>query len=242
MIKWFKTYVLSLRRDFAILLGVDVLFLLVMELWLRSIPAPYPVFVRIGDLFVTLGVSYIASLIFYFVQVHMPKIKERERLYPSIAKMFNAILCAETDILTLLLGLKMKDMSEEAIKEKAKQVDLYAEAPLIIGALGHEHNANRLEYCIYRVGIIDRNTDMMLNVSAYLDSECMDILMRIQNSETFLVQVRRLFPMFKADGDHKLQYQTPGSYIRLWHFIEEQERYYDRMFSKYFGRNRAVIG
>jgi hypothetical protein len=50
-----------------------------MELWLRNIPAPYPVFVRIGDLMVTL---------------------------------------------TQLLGLKMKEMSEEAIKEKAKHIDL----------------------------------------------------------------------------------------------------------------------
>jgi len=92
MIRWIKTYIFSLRRDFAILLGLDVLFLLLMELWLRTIPAPYPVLERIGDLFVTLGVSYIASLIFYFVQMHMPKIKEKEHLYPSIAKMLNAII------------------------------------------------------------------------------------------------------------------------------------------------------
>ena len=110
MMRWFKTYVFSLRQDFAILFGLDILFLLVMELWLRNIPAPYPVFVRIGDLFITLGVSYIASLIFYFVQVHMPKIKEKEHLYPSIAMMFNAILNAEKDILTKLLGLKLNEI------------------------------------------------------------------------------------------------------------------------------------
>lgn len=234
--KWVKTYLFSLRRDFAIILGADIAFLMIMEFWLRNIPAPYPVFIRIGDLFVTLGVSYIASLIFYYVQVHMPKIKERERIYPSIAKMFKAILCAETDILTQLLGLNMKEMSEENIREKAKQVDLYAEAPLIIG-LSNDHYANNLEYCIYCVGIIDRNTNMLQNVSAYLDSECMDFLIRIQNSETFLVQVRHLFPMYVADGTHKLQYHPPGSYLLLWYSIEEQMRYYDREFKKYYGRN-----
>lgn len=142
MNKWFKTYVMSIRRDFVCLLIVDAIFLLVMELVLMKIPAPFTIFVRIGDLMVTL---------------------------------------------------------------------------------------------------IDRNTDMMLNVSAYLDSECMDILMRIQNSETFLVQVRRLFPMCKAGGVHKLQYQIPDPFIRLWHFIEEQEVYYDQVFGKYFGRNWVVI-
>ena len=241
MIRWFKTYVLSIRKDFVYLLVVDAIFLLIMELVLKKIPAPYPVFVRIGDLMVTLAVSFIASFIFYFVQVHMPKIKERERIYPSIAKMFNQILSSETDILTQLLGLKMKEMSEEVIKEKAKHIDLYTEAPLTIGSPQGDHRANWLEYCIYRVGIIDRNTDMMLNVSSYLDSECLDILMRIQDSETFLVQVRRLFPMCIAGGVHKLQYQIPDPFIRLWHFIEEQEAYYDRVFGKYFGRNWVVL-
>ena len=241
MIRWFKTYVLSIRRDFVCLLIVDAIFLLIMELVLKKIPAPYTIFIRIGDLMVTLAVSSIASFIFYFVQVHMPKIKERERIYPSIAKMFNSILSAETDILTQLLGLKMKEMSEEAIKEKTKHIDLYKEAPLTIGSPQGDHRANWLEYCIYRVRIIDRNTDMMLNVSAYLDSECLDILMRIQDSETFFFFLRRLFPMCIAGGVHKLQYQIPDPFIRLWHFIEEQEAYYDRVFGKYFGRNWVVL-
>lgn len=241
MLKWIKTYIISLRRDFAILLGVDILFLLVMELWLRNIPAPYPVFIRIGDLFVTIGVSYIASLIFYFVQVHMPRIKEREHLYPSIAMMFNAKLSAEKDILTQLLGLKLDEMSEDAIKEKAQYIDLYKEAPLTIGGAVSDHRANWLEYCMYRVGHIDRNVDMMLHLSAYLDGECLTILMRIQNFDTLLGQVRRIFPMCSGRA-HQLTFQVPGPFIELWHFVEKQEKYYDREFSKYFGRNWAVIG
>lgn len=241
LLMWLKTYVFSLRQDFAILLGVDVLSLLVMELWLRSIPAPYPVFVRIGDLFVTLGVSYIASLIFYFVQVHMPRIKEKEHLYPSIAMMFNAILGAEKDILTQLLGLKLNEMSENAIIEKAQYIDLYKEAPLTIGGAGGDHRANWLEYCMYRVGHIDRNVDMMLHLSAYLDSECMNILMRIQNFDTFLNQVRRIFPMCNGRA-HRLTFQTPEPFMELWHFVEEQEKYYDRVYDKYFGKNRVVLG
>ena len=240
MMKWVRTYLFSLRRDFAIILGVDLTFLLVMELWLRNIPAPYPVFVRIGDLFVALGVSYIASLIFYFVQVHMPKIKEKEHLYPSIAKMFNAIISAEKDILTQLLGIKMKDMSEEAIKNNAQHIDLYKEAPLTIGGKDGDHRANRLEYCIIRVGHIDRNVDMMLHLSSYLDCECMKILMKIQNFDTFLGQVRRLFPLCTGKA-HTLEYKVPGPFIQLWHFIEEQEAYYDREFSQYFNKNQAII-
>ena len=117
----------------------DAAFLLIMELVLKKIPAPYAIFVRIGDLFVALGVSFFASFVFYFVQVHMHKIKEKEHVYPSIAMMFNAIISAEKDILTQLLGINMKDMSEENIKEKALQIDLYKEAPLTIGGERGDH-------------------------------------------------------------------------------------------------------
>ena len=240
MINWFKTYVFSIRKDFLWLLFVDVAFLLIMELVLKRIPAPYPIFEKIGDLFVALGVSFFASFVFYFVQVHMHRIKEKEHVYPSIAMMFNAIISAEKDILTQLLGIKMKDMSEETIKEAAQHIDLYKEAPMTIGGKGGDHRANWLEYCMYRVGHIDRNVDMMLHLSSYLDGECMKILMRIQNFDTFLGQVRRLFPLCTGKT-HTLEYQVPGPFIMFWHFIEEQEAYYDREFNRYYNRNLAFI-
>lgn len=241
MNKWFKTYVLSIRKDFLWLLFVDVTFLLIMELVLKKISAPYAIFVRIGDLFVTLGVSFLASFIFYFVQVHMHRIKEKEHVYPSIAMMFNAIICAEKDILTQLLGIKMEDMSEEAIKGRAQHIDLYKEAPLTIGSANNaDHRANWLEYCMYRVGHIDRNVDMMLHLSPYLDGECMNILMRIQNFDTFLGQVRRLFPICNGKT-HPLVYQVSGPFIQLWNFIQEQEAYYDRVLNRYYGRDWAVL-
>ncbi len=86
--KWYRTYIKSIRRDIVIILIIDLLYLFIMEVWLRCIPAPYPIFVKIGDLFVTLGISFIASFIFYLVQVHLPRIKEKEDLFPYIASMF----------------------------------------------------------------------------------------------------------------------------------------------------------
>lgn len=241
MYKWFKAYVLSIRKDFLWLLFVDAIFLLIMELVLKKIPAPYAIFVRIGDLFVTLGVSFLASFIFYFVQVHMHRIKEKEHLYPSIAMMFNTIISAEKDILTQLMGIKMVDMSEEAIKEKTQHIDLYKEAPLTIGSANNaDHRANWLEYCMYRVSLIDRNVDMLLHLSSYLDGECMKFLMRIQNFDTFLGQVRRLFPLCTGKT-HTLEYKVPGPFIKFWHFIEEQDAYYDREFNQYCNRNLVII-
>jgi len=240
MTRWFKTYVLSIRRDFLWLLFADTVFLLIMELVLKKIPAPYTIFVRIGDLFVTLGVSFFASFVFYFVQVHMHKIKEKEKVYPSIAQLFRFIINAEWDLLTNLLGIKKGEISDDKIKEKVQELDLYTEAPLVIGRPDGDHKANWIEYCIYQVRTIDRNWDMMMNMSAYLDSECMNLLIRIQNSDTFLINVRRLFPMCNGNP-HFINYKVPMTFINFWHFIEEQEAYYDREFNRYFGRNWAII-
>lgn len=230
--KWYRTYIKTIRRDIVIILMIDLLFLLIMEVGLRRIPAPYPIFVKIGDLFVTLGISFIASFVFYVVQVHLPRIKEKEDLFPYIASMFNSILSIEKDILTLLLGLKMEEISEESIKEKVNGLDLYSEAPLIIGGLDSDKRANWIEYCLYRIKRLDRTWNMMMNYSAYLDSECMALLYRIQSSGCFLDRIRDLFPMCNGTR-HKLSFGTPEPFIKLWHFIDEQQDYYDRVLAKY---------
>ena len=233
MARWFKTYVMSLRRDIVYMLIVDVLFLLIMELWLRGIPAPYPIFIKIGNLFVTLAISIIASIIFYFVQVHLPNVKEKERIYPSLAKLFGSILGLEKNMLTQLLDIKMKDMSEKRIKDSVEKLNLYSEAPLTIGSANSaDHRANWIEYCLFRVDRIDKNWNLLIQYSSYLDSECMSLLMRIQNDDMFLDQVRRMFPICNGKM-HRLSIQDTNMFVENWHFIEEQEDYYNRVFKPY---------
>ena len=232
MRKWFQTYISSLRKDIALLLLLDLVYLFFMELVFRCIPAPYPIFVKIGDLFVTLAISFIASFIFYFVQIHLPRIKEKENLFPSLASMFHCILGYEKDMLTQLLGLKMNEITEEKIKAQTEKLNLYTEAPLIIGGAKGDHKANWIEYCIYRVQRIDKNWDLMIHYSSYLDSECMALLLKMQNTDVFLNQVRSLFPMCNGPA-HSLSIGTASLFIDFWHFIEEQQEYYNRVFAPY---------
>lgn len=233
MRKWFKTYIMSVRKDIAWLLLTDVVFLLIMELVLRKIPAPYPMFVRLGDLFVTLAISFLASFIFYFVQVHLSGVKEKEDIYPSLAKLFSSMLGLEKNLLTQLLGIKKEEMSVEQIKSCVEKLDLYTDAPLTIGsANAADHRANWIEYCLYRVERIDKTWNLLINYSAYLDSECMSILIRIQNDCTFLDQVRRMFPICNGRM-HRLSIEDSGLFVEFWHFVEEQDAYYHKVFASY---------
>ena len=237
MINWYRKYIMSIRKDLVIILIIDILFLLIMELILKEIPAPYSIFMKMGSFFETLAVSFIASFIFYIVQVHLPRIKEKENIFPYIASMFNSILDVEKDILTQLLKLKMEEITEESIKEKVNGLDLYSDAPLIIGGLDSDKKANWIEYCLVKVQDLDRKWNMMMNYSAYLDSECMALLYRMQSSGCFLETIRILFSMF-VNSKHKLPYKYPDTFVDFWHFIDEQQDYYDRVLVKYNTRKR----
>lgn len=75
---WWKTYVKNIRKDLVLMLLADLIFLLVMEIFLRNIPAPFPIFVKIGDLFVTLAISFLASFIFFlFKSTCLKPVKKR---------------------------------------------------------------------------------------------------------------------------------------------------------------------
>lgn len=157
MTKWIKKYLCSLRRDLKILVVLDIACLLFMELVLRKIPAPSQIFVQIGDVFVSLAISFLASVIFYFVQVHMPREKEKSDLFPLLASQFNSILEAEKAILTRFLGLSLEELSEDAIIHHASSLDLYSDAPLILGDVYGDHNENWIEYGLFEVNRIDKN-------------------------------------------------------------------------------------
>lgn len=232
MKKWIFTYIKSLRKDIVYLLIGDVLFLLVMELVLKRIPAPYPLFVILGDITITLGLSFLASFIFYFVQVHLPEIKQRNDLYPCIAMIYNRILNSEKELLKNYVGAKsFVSLSESVIIDGAikRNVNKF-DAPLFLA--GPERSANWMEYGFHIVDEIDKNWNMIMNYSLYLDSECMVILSKIQDDSTlgFFKTMRKIYPSFKKG----LNINGIGKdLVRFWFFIQEQENYYNRVFTPY---------
>lgn len=234
MRKWFKTYVMSLRRDIAWLLFADAVFLLFMELVLRKIEAPYPIFVRIGDFFVTLGVSFIASFIFYYVQIHLSKTKEKNDIYPVIASLFSRMIDSEKSIITGLMGTKREELKEDVIKENVAKLNLYDKAPLVLGVPNGYRKANWIEFCLYRVRRFDKNWGMMMYYSSYLDSKFMAILSRMQHPYGLLSFVRDTMQLSIETG-HPLQVDPNayGMFVDFWLFIKEQEEYFNRELKPY---------
>lgn len=231
MENWFKTYLLTVRRDIVILLIIDCVFLLVMELFLKKIPAPYPFFVKIGDLSITLAVSFLASFIFYFVQVHMPEMRSKKNLNPVISELFKRIIYIEKGLLTEFVGVKpFENLSEDSIINGTNNRDVNVQdAPLHL--IGLDRNANWIEYGASRVADIDKNWEMIMRYSDYMDSELLLILSKIQNNTTlgFFRTMKTIYPAI-GRGMHLNGFGD--GMVKLWLFIKDQDLYYDKHFSE----------
>lgn len=232
MRKWWNTYIKSLRKDIVILLIIDSLILLLMELVLKKIPAPFPVFVTLGNFTITLGVSFIASFIFYFVQVHLPETKQKTNLYPGIATLYSRMLSTEKMFLTNYVGVKSYSaLTEENILNGAKSREVSIEnAPLVLAGLNR--SANWMEYGFNEVSEIDQTWEMIMKYSSYLDSECLSILAKIQ-SNSVLTFFRRMRGIYYAFPNGVNIHGFEQSYVELWRFIQVQEEYYNMVFAEY---------
>ena len=162
MWKWIKTYIASLRKDIVILLLVDCVFLLVMEFGLCRILAPFPVFVKLGNLFVTLAISLLAAIILYFVQIHFLATKQKMDLYPSIASLFKRIVNTQKEMVRHFAGAESYDkLTDEIIEKGVDSRDFYIKnAPLVIAG-NPDRNANWMEYGFYELNDIEKSWDMI---------------------------------------------------------------------------------
>lgn len=234
--RWWKTYVKSIRKDLVFMLLADLIFLLVMEIFLRNIPAPFPIFVKIGDLFVTLAISFLASFIFFFVQVHLPETRQKANVYPSMASWFNRIVVVEKTLLTNYVGQKnYPDLTEEEVRNGASVRDASKQdAPLHLA--GVNRNANWIEYGINQVADIDKYWELLMKYSSYLDSECLSILAGIQE-DSLLQFFRTMRTIYKSVQFGRLQ-GFDELFFRFWKTIQSHEKYYADVFAQY-GKDEA---
>lgn len=231
MKRWVKEYIFSLRKDLLYMLFADVIFLLVMELFFRKIPAPFPIFVKIGDVMVTLAISVIASFIFYFVQVHMPDIRHKANVYPCVAKLFHRILINEKALLKNYVGAQSYEgLTEAIIKTGAKSRNVtLQDAPLYLA--GCNRSANWIEYGINQVDEIDKCWEMILKYSSYLDSKCVSILADIKEDSLlhFFRTIRGLYRTITFGEMHGFD----KLFLDFWNTIQEQDKYYNDVFAIY---------
>ncbi len=87
-----RKYVLSLPIAIKIGLIVAIIFVFAFDLFLKDIPQLFPKSAEIGVIFRGLCFAFITATIFYFVTVHYPKIKNRDKTYGNVVEEIDTVL------------------------------------------------------------------------------------------------------------------------------------------------------
>jgi len=159
-------------------------------------------------------------------------VKKYNSSYPVISELFHRIIFTERSFLTEFVGVKPFELlTEENIKAGiiARDVNIQ-NAPLHLAGLNRR--ANWMEYGLNQVAEIDRTWEMLMKYSAYMDSELLSLLSRIQGAGTlgFFRKMKGIYPSLKQGL--KLSGFEDG-FVELWHCIQEQYAYFDKVFSEY---------
>ena len=217
------------------MLLANFIFLLIIESILIMKPTMWHVTKTICEITATLSISFFASFIFYFVQVHMPDIRHKSNIYPRIANIFKSILIIEKSLLTNYVGMKeFEDLTEDVIRSGVINRNvLLQDAPLHM--IGPDRSADWIEYGMHQVNGIDDRWELLMKYSSYLDSKCISILADIREDSLlhFFRSMRKLYNSLQFGELHGFE----DLFLTFWHSIQKQEKYYNENFAIFMDVN-----
>lgn len=74
----------TLRTELKILFGISVFSVLIIDLWLNSVPEWFPFGAELGALYYKVCLAFITGLIFYFINVHLESESNKVKTYKYI--------------------------------------------------------------------------------------------------------------------------------------------------------------
>ena len=227
--RWIQNYICTLSKDLKILLLANFIFLLILETTLIMMPTMWHVTKTICEIAATLSISFFASFIFYFGQVHLPEIRHKANVYPSIANIFESILLFQKSLLTNFVGVKeYRDLTDDVIRTGVTNRNVHLQdAPLHM--IGPDRSADWIEYGMHQVNSIDDRWELLMKYSSYLDSECISILADIREDSLlhFFRSMRKLYNSLQFGELHGFE----DLFLKFWYSIQQQEKYYNENFA-----------
>ena len=234
---WFKLYVCTLRKDLSIILAIAILFIFVMDMWLKNIPAPNSFFVAIGNFWYALSIAYVSSFVFYFFVVHYNRQKEKSSLYGYIGGLFNMIINDGKSIFADMvkkagLNIDPKKMTQEQIEIMCSSTNPLA--PSTIMDFNGTHYINWLEYLDYYRNRKEEYLNKILKQMQYLDVEFVNILNQFISPQIFISLDLQLY-MYRHNkyGNKKFCNGIETTFVEYYFLLKKSEDYYKKVFKLY---------
>lgn len=179
------TAVLSVRRELKVIFLIAFVSILLIELYLKNISAPFSCMPAAGEIYLKLSYSLFASIIFYFINVQIPK--EQKKL-KSFVFVYNRIkiLMMNLDFITERLGLRHKSNSTILTRENFKDAMAQINPHLPVETYINKMYANWRELIIFLINETKTTLHDLLPLHDNIDGDLLECLFQIENTFNYL--------------------------------------------------------
>lgn len=190
---WFTKWLNGIQKPLLWILLFDLIVIVYLDVFGRDLFRDDGTYrYRLVTFAYTLGLSYIASFIFYFVQVHLKEVKDKIRVLPSVERLFQRLVFFANEVVLDTINYddpshktqKFKDTTKEGFLSATTKIKFDVESSVYQG----KHELTWLEYYTYRRKQIEEYIHLILEYSQYIGEEGISILADIRN-DAFLFTV-----------------------------------------------------
>jgi len=237
MRKFFRIYICTIRKDLSLLALGAVLFIFMMDLILLDIPAPNRFFYVCGRFFYGVSMAYVASFVFYFLDVHCRRQMEKQKIYNFIGAQFKIIISDGKSMfkdLSLKAGknVAFEDISDDDIIDICSKIDPLSESTIL--QWGGNAYLNWIEYLEYMKRRLDEYLMKIQPLLQYAEVDFVRLLVRYSDSGLFsgLNIISRLNKEGRM-GNKNFRNGYEQLFISYIHLLKESEQYYQKEFVRY---------
>ncbi len=207
-----KKYILSINKTLGLLCIGSLISVFIIDFWLIDIPAPLPIFEKLGKIYYAVCMSFLTCFIFHFVVVHIPTIKNRQLINGYISTQIQNIINISFGFVTLLAKHKQYDIKD---KYPTEEDIIY----LFRNTISTEKNPNMVDVKTFRhlmwyetlYDMLVKNQESITKIESkdmYIDAELSLLITNIK--EASLIMVAECYPVAKkiSEGDNMVVFST----------------------------------
>jgi len=188
---WWRKYVAEVGWPLNAVCVASVLVVCLHDFVFAGSPELFQNAAKLWDLVYQLSLALLASYVFFYVNVHLPRQRDRENIQNFLNdKTFRIVRDAWTIVEELQRHARVNDHGDaykslSDLKTMCSRVSPHDEAPLFLGNLGR--HANWIEYLVYFRNETKENAESIYSKITFLDSDYLKLIIDIDDCDYFSV-------------------------------------------------------
>ncbi|RPH26710.1 MAG: hypothetical protein EHM93_19460 [Bacteroidales bacterium] len=226
-------YLTTLRKELIILLIISILLIILVEFTDFRLPIFVNNAAKWNLLGYNLSIAYLASFIFYFIVVHIPNEKEKEKIIPYFKVKTNCMINSAKALLKVLKEETKTDFintypTRKELENLLEKVNPHQKAPMLISL--PDKYANWAYYFAENSIRIKIYCEEILSKIKFIDSEFFNKIIVIDEhmylKET--VRIHKAMPIGNDESTYLLTF-----FHQFIQAIEELEKFTEKEFRNY---------